>query len=76
MPTDKGEMEEYSAMLTTLMSDYPEYREMTLGEVAEEFGAADEGDPIPVDEELENAELIPDMPELAPAEEDEEAMFI
>lgn len=80
MPNSPEEMEEYSAMLTTLMSEYPEYKEMTLEEIADDMDLG-EGEPAPVDEELANAELVPEMPTLGaegiPEEEEEEdALFI
>jgi len=62
-------MSEYSSIINELLTEYPEYKDMTLEEIADDMS---DGAPPAVDEEM--AELPP-MPELAP-EEEEEALLI
>ena len=60
MPQNPEEIAEYSQMLSTLMSEYPEYKDMTLEEISEDMGM-EEGIDLDL-EQLDQEGVIPPPP--------------
>jgi len=75
VPQNPEELMEYSAMLTELMTEYPEYKDMTLEEISEDMGI-EEGLDIDL-AQLDQEGIIPPPPgeELLEEEDEELPLF-
>jgi len=75
VPQSPEELMEYSAMLTELMTEYPEYKDMTLEEISEDMGI-EEGLDIDL-AQLDQEGIIPPPPgeELLEEEDEELPLF-